>query len=218
MSLLGLPTSESQTTPEDRLNVEMRVTRLQLDLIATPCSANSIARARSSSFTTGSKTSCPSPANPRIRPRGSLQIAHGQMPRMKWKRRWSSSSPTAWISCWHNDRGKRPGHPECQHDHHRQSGSLRSGPFAPASGTGRPIEAPRVLLPAGRPDHQVTPNAAKRLRAIEEYIEIARWLCIVDARSRNPGAGNLLGPQQPVTSRRSDMKSTASCWRWRCDA
>jgi transcription-repair coupling factor (superfamily II helicase) len=47
-----------------------------------------------------------------------------------------------------------------------------------------------------RPDRQITPNAARRLKAVEEYSELGAGFRIAMRDLEIRGAGNLLGPEQ----------------------
>ena len=59
-----------------------------------------------------------------------------------------------------------------------------------------------MLLPADRP---VTPVAAKRLKAIEEYSHLGAGFKIAMRDLEIRGAGNILGPEQSGLSRRGRL-------------
>ena len=70
-----------------------------------------------------------------------------------------------------------------------------------------------LLLPADRP---VTPVAAKRLKAIEEYRTSAQASRSPCAIWRFAERATSLAPSNPATSRRSVMKCIASFWKRPC--
>ena len=66
-----------------------------------------------------------------------------------------------------------------------------------------------LLLDSDKP---VTPNAAKRLKAIEEFTELGAGFQIAMRDLEIRGAGNILGPEQSGHIAAVGYELTASCW------
>ncbi len=93
--------------------------------------------------------------------------------------------------------GKRIRYSEREYDYHQQRRSIWVERIAPASrarwGGGKHRAYCYLLLP---PDRPVTPVAAKRLKAIEEYSHLGAGFKIAMRDLEIRGAGNILGPEQ----------------------
>ena len=95
-----------------------------------------------------------------------------------------------------DDHRERAGHPQRQHHFHQPGRQLRSGRPAPARGrVGRYKHRAYAYLLLDS-DRTVTPNAARRLKAIEEFTELGAGFKIALRDLEIRGAGNILGTQQ----------------------
>ena len=96
----------------------------------------------------------------------------------------------------HDDHRERAGHSQRQHDLHQRGRQVRPGRPAPASRPGGPVQAPGLCYLLLESDRPVTPNAVKRLKAIEEFTELGAGFKIAMRDLEIRGAGNILGPEQ----------------------
>lgn len=199
MSLIGVrDISNLQTAPEDRLNVETRVTRFNRDLIRHAV-LRELNRGGQIFFVHNRVQDIEVVAR-QLRqsvPEASLRIAHGQMPEDELER-----VMVDFIAH--------------RFDLILATTIVENGLDIPNANTIFINEADRYGLAdlhqlrgrVGRYKHRaycyllvdphkhITPNAAKRLRAIEEYSEIGAGFALSMRDLEIRGAGNLLGLQQ----------------------
>ena len=221
MSLIGVrDISNLQTPPEDRLNVETRVTRFHRDLIRHAV-LRELNRGGQIFFVHNRVQDIEVVAR-KLRqsvPEASLQIAHGQMPEDELERvmvdfvahRFDLLLATTIVENGLDipnantifiDEADRYGLADL-HQLRGRVGRYKHRAFC-------------YLLVD--PHQHITPNAARRLRAIEEYSEIGAGfaLSMRDLEIRAPAI--CWACSRAGTSRPSAMNSTANCSRRPCDA
>ena len=199
MSLVGLrDISNLQTPPEDRLNVETRVTRFQGDLIRHAV-LRELNRGGQIFFVHNRVEDIEVVARKlrQIVPEARLAIAHGQMPESQLERvmvdfvahRFDLLLATTIVengldipqaNTMFIDEADRYG----LADLHQLRGRV-----------GRYKHRAYCYLLID-PHKHITPNAARRLRAIEEFSEIGSGFALAMRDLEIRGAGNLLGVQQ----------------------
>ena len=92
----------------------------------------------------------------------------------------------------HHDRRERAGHPQRQHDLHRRGRPLRAGRPAPAPRPRRALQAPRLLLPADRPEQEPLAQRGQAAAGDRGVQPPGGRL-----RHRHAGPGNPRGGQYP---------------------
>ena len=163
MSLMGLrDISNLETPPEDRLAVETRVARFQGELIRHAV-LRELNRGGRIFFVhnrvedIGVVAARLWPNRPRSPPPRRPRPNAGARPGASDARfRRSPLRPPPGD----DDRRKRLGHPQREHDFHRRGGPLRAGRPAPTPRPRRTLQTPRVLPPAARSEQE--PLAQRR--------------------------------------------------------
>jgi transcription-repair coupling factor (superfamily II helicase) len=130
-------------------------------------------------------------------PEARIRIGHGQMPERELEqvmRDFYQQRCNVLLCSTIIETGHRRA--DGEHDHHQSRRHVRPRAAAPASRARRPLASPGVCVPAdARPD-ALTPNAQKRLEAIQNLEDLGSgfFLAMHDLEIR--GAGEVLGESQ----------------------
>ena len=201
MSLLGLrDMCVIETPPKDRLAIQTVVAKFNPDLIKTAIEQEIAARRPG--------LLRPQPRRLHLEPRrrasrswspnARVGVGHGQMGEDgTGKGPARLHAPRVRRLRLHHHRRERPRHPARQHHHHRERAELRPQRAVPAARPRRPLQPPRLRLPAGAADDgELTEVARKRLAALKEFSDLGAGFKIAALDLELRGAGNLLGGEQ----------------------
>ena len=133
----------------------------------------------------------------RLCPKARVGVGHGKMPAEQLEKLIMDFIYGEFdVLLLDDHRRERHRHPERQYDHRQQRPALRSERPAPAARPRGTFEPEGLLLPAHPPDELLTPDARRRLRAIEEFSDLGSGFNIAMQDLDIRGAGNLLGAEQ----------------------